>query len=153
KARSGVATNRFVSLEHLREVVGSRPHRALAADVAQRSITLLRHRANLIPLKPDDGDVLVVRYAPETEIKAGRSFEAELRDSYRNQGVSFARIGPGATRDLLDSLERVATRAHTVIVTAYVRRVEGSGRVAVPTPIANWIDGLATKQRVVVVAF
>jgi beta-N-acetylhexosaminidase len=153
KVRSGVAARRFTSLEHLREVVGSQPHRTLAAGIAQRSITLLRDRDNLIPLKQGDADVLVVRYAPETEIKAGRSFEAELRGAHSNRGALFARIGPGATRDLLDSLDRLATRARTVIVTAYVRRVEGSGRVAVPTPIANWIDSLAQRQRVIVVAF
>lgn len=153
KVRSGVAMNRFTSLEHLRQVVGSQPHRALAASIAQRSITLLRDRDNLIPLKQEEGDVLVVRYAPETEIKAGRSFEAELRIAYSNRGVAFARIGPGATRDLLDSLEHLAARARTVIVTAYVRRVEGSGRVAVPAPIAAWIDSLATRQRVIIVAF
>ena len=57
------------------------------------------------------------------------------------------------TRDLLDSLDRVASRASTVIVEAYVRRVEGSGRVAVPEPIANWIETVAKRQRVIVVAF
>lgn len=154
KVRSGVTTSRYVSLEHLREVVGSAAHRALAADVAQRSITLLRDRDNMLPLKPGDaGDILVVRYGPETEIKAGRTFEAELRGAFAPRSLTFARIGPGATRDVLDSLDRVASRARTVIVDAYVRRVEGAGRVAVPIPIANWIDNLAKKQRVVVVSF
>jgi beta-N-acetylhexosaminidase len=153
KVRSGATANRFVSLEHLREVVGSGPHRALAADVSQRSITLLRDRDHAVPLQAGDGgSVFVVRYAPETEIKAGRSFEADMRAAFKGR-VGFARIGPGATSDLLDSLGQVAGRAQTVVVTAYVRRVEGSGRVAVPTPIADWIDRLAEKQRVIVAAF
>jgi beta-N-acetylhexosaminidase len=63
------------------------------------------------------------------------------------------RIGPTATRDLLDSVARLADAASTVIVTAYVRRVDGAGRVAVPQPIATWIDALATRRRVIVVAF
>jgi beta-N-acetylhexosaminidase len=155
KARSGVTANRFVSLEHLREVVGSAAHRRLAADVAQRSITLLRDRDHVVPLSTSDtGRVLVVRYAPETEIKAGRTFEAEMRGALRGRSpVSFVRLGPGATRDLLDSLTRMAAGARAVIVTPYVRRVEGAGRVAVPEPIARWIDDLAGRQRVVVIAF
>jgi beta-N-acetylhexosaminidase len=155
KVRSGVATNRFVSLEALRQVVGSRTHRQLAADVAQRSLTLLRDRDTLVPMAATDtGSLLVVRYAPETELKAGRSFEADIRAA-RGAGrpVTLARITPGATRDLLDSLDRVASRARTVIVTAYVRRVEGAGRASVPVPIANWVEGLAKRQRVIVVAF
>jgi beta-N-acetylhexosaminidase len=155
KVRSGVATNRFVSLEALREVVGSSAHRRLAADVAQRSITLLRDRQNLVPMSAaDTGSLLVVRYAPETELKAGRSFEADLRTAREGaRATTFARIAPGATNDLLDSLNRQASRASTVIVTAYVRRVEGAGRASVPLPIANWIEGLAKRQRVIVVAF
>ena len=154
KARVGLSTNRIVSLERLRDVVGSPEHRATAASIAQRSITLLRDRDNLIPMTTDTGRVLAIRYAPETEIKAGRSFDAALRAARgRGRRTDLVRIGPGATRDLLDSLGRMAEAASTVIVTAYVRRVEGSGRVAVPAHIAGWIDELAKRRRVIVVAF
>jgi beta-N-acetylhexosaminidase len=157
KVRSGAAPNAVVSLERLRDVVGSPEHLAIAASVAQRSLTLLRDRDHLVPMTGGPGRVLVVRYAPETELKAGRTFEATLR-SMRGEGnraprVDVARIGPGATRDLLDSLDRAADGAGTVIVTAYVRRVEGQGRVAVPASIATWIEGLSRRHRTVVVAF
>lgn len=155
KVRSGLASSRLVSLERVREVVGSHAHRALAADIARRSLTLLRDRGDAIPLASGDtGSMLVVRYAPETELKAGRAFEAAIRAARPNRrGMDFARLAPGATRDLLDSLDRAAGRAGTVVVEAYVRRVEGSGRVAVPEPIANWIETIAKRQRVIVVAF
>src|SRR5215510_13884853 len=154
KARVGLAKNRVVSLERLRDVVGSPEHRATAASIAQRSITLLRDRDTLIPMTSDTGRVLAIRYSPETEIKAGRSFDAALRAARgRGRRTDLVRIGPGATRDLLDSLDRMAERASTVIVTAYVRRVEGAGRVAVPEHVAGWIDALAKRRRVIVVAF
>lgn len=157
KVRSGAAPNGIVSLEHLREVVGSPEHRAIAASIARRSLTLLRDKEQLVPLAGDTGRVLVVRYAPETELKAGKTFEAALRAGRVTRGrrapVDVAHIGPGATRDLLDSLDRAANAASTVVVTAYVRRVEGQGRVAVPAPIATWIDALSRKHRTVVVAF
>ena len=97
--------------------------------------------------------MLVVRYAPETELKAGRSFEADIRTARSGRGLTLARITPGATRELLDSLDRLAGRASTVIVTAYVRRVEGAGRASVPPPIATWVENIAKRQRVIVVAF
>jgi beta-N-acetylhexosaminidase len=155
KARSGAAAHPIVSLEHLRDVVGSPEHRALAASIAQRSLTLLRDRDTLIPMAADSGRVLVVRYAPETEIKAGRSFEAALRTARTGRGrrTDVLRIGPGATRDLLDSLDRVADASSIVIVAAYVRRVEGAGRFAVPINVASWIDALARRRPVIVVAF
>ena len=159
KARSGVATSPMVSLEALREVVGAPEHRALAADIARRAITLLRDRDNLIPVASDTGRTLLIEYAPETEIKAGRVFRAELRAPRPGVGrsragaVQVARIGPTVTTQALDSLGRVAASAGTVIVTAFVRRVEGEGRFAVPQGIASWIDELSTRRRVIVVAF
>jgi beta-N-acetylhexosaminidase len=39
-----------------------------------------------------------------------------------------------------------------VIIAAYVRRIEGSGRPAVPPHIAKWIDDVAKKHKVIAVA-
>jgi beta-N-acetylhexosaminidase len=149
KARSGAAFAPIVSLEQLRDVVGMPAHRALAADVARRAVTLLRDREGLVPLRAGNGSMLVIQYAPETELKAGRVFDAEMR----TRGARVARVGPATTMDALDAIDRAADSATTVIVTAYVRRVEGEGRVAVPQPIAAWIDGLAQRHHTIVLAF
>src|SRR5205823_2998375 len=52
KARLGLVTRRTVSLDSLRVIVGSKAHRALAQDVAQRSLTLVRDSARLMPFAP-----------------------------------------------------------------------------------------------------
>ena len=157
KARSGAATSPIMSLEALREIVGAPEHRALAADIARRAVTLLRDRDGLVPVA-DTGRTLLIEYAPETEIKAGRVFRAELRSQRTVAGrlrpaVQVARIGPTVTTQALDSIGRMAGDASTVIVTPYVRRVEGEGRFAMPQAIASWIDDLSTRRRVIVVAF
>jgi len=156
KARSGVAFAPQVSLEHLREVVGSPVHRAIAAGVALRAITLLRDRDNLVPLR-GASRVAVVQYSPETEIKAGRAFAAELRRtpalSARGTLIQAGKILPSATPDALAAVDRAIGEADAVVVTAFVRRVEGEGRVAVPPRVAAWIEGLARRRKVILVAF
>jgi beta-N-acetylhexosaminidase len=153
KTRSGAAFAPIVSLEHLREVIGAPEHRALAADIAVRAMTLLRDQGGLVPLR-DTGRVLVVQYAPETELRASRVFAATFRAGGRTfRQARLARITPGATRDLLDSLGRVADSSSVVIVAAYVRRVEGEGRVAVPQQVASWIESVAQRRPIVVAAF
>jgi beta-N-acetylhexosaminidase len=62
------------------------------------------------------------------------------------------KISPATSVGDLDSIARQVTRSDRVIVAAYVRRIEGSGRPAVPPHIARWIDTLARKEKVVVVA-
>ena len=145
KARSGAAFAPIASLERVREVVGSPEHRALSRDIAKRAVTLLRDRENLVPLRGDASQMLLVEYAPETEIKAGRACRIV-------RGAQTVRVGPNTPASMLDSIGRMATRASMVVVAAYVRRVEGEGRFAMPQPIAAWIDSLARRQRVAVVA-
>jgi beta-N-acetylhexosaminidase len=155
KARSGVAVAPITSLEALREIVGSPEHRALATDIGRRAITLLRDRDGLVPLRGDPSRMLLIEYAPETEIKVGRTCRAELRGGRGSspRGAEVVRIMPNTTRQALDSLGRLAAKASTVIVAAYVRRVEGEGRVAMPQPIAAWIDSMAARRPLVVTTF
>lgn len=152
KVRSGVAFAPLVSLTTLREIVGSPQHRALAADVARRAITLLRDRDNLVPIA-DTGRVLVVQYAPETELKAGRVFNAELRARARRGMTQMVRLTPTSNAEALDSAAHLADNASTVVISTYVRRVEGQGRFAIPPQIAAWIDTVAQRHRTVVVSF
>jgi beta-N-acetylhexosaminidase len=145
KARTGIAFHPFAPLDTLRDIVGSPEHRALATDIAQRSVTLLRDTGNLIPAR-NTGRTVLVQYMPETELRAGHVFAAEVRSRH-----SF-KVGPGTSRESLDSIAHAAKGADRVIVATYVRRIEGEGRFAIPEHIAAWIDSLATHEKVIVVS-
>ncbi len=152
KARVGLDRSRYVDLESLRDVVGSPAHRALAADVAQRAVTLLRDKDALVPTR--SGRALVVQYAPETELKAGRVFGPALMAALPQSRV--VKVTPSITRAQLDSIAVLGQGMDRIVVAAYVRRIEGEGRFAVPQHVAAWIDSLAktpTGPKVAVVAF
>jgi beta-N-acetylhexosaminidase len=152
KARVGLNQGRFADLEALRDVVGSPAHRALAADIAQRAVTLLRDRDALVPMRT--GRALIVQYAPETELKAGRVFGPTLSAGLPQSRV--VRVSPTITRPQLDSIAALGQGMDRIIVATYVRRIEGEGRFALPQQIATWIDSLAkqtTGPKLVVAAF
>jgi beta-N-acetylhexosaminidase len=154
KARVGLATGRTVDLDSVRAVVGSKAHRALAQDVAQRSITLVRDSGGAVPLTPlaPNARIAIVSYMPETELKAGRAFAKELA-RLRPGARVIARISPGSVTSQLDSVARSLRGADAIVIAAFVRRVEGEGRTTVPPNVAAWIDSVATDRRAVVVAF
>ena len=155
KARSGAAFQRFTSLDALRDVVGAPAHRAAAADIAQRAITLLREKPDVLPIA--GRRTLVAQYMPETELRAGRVFAGALRASAPDMRV--VKIGPGTSPGLLDSLERMAEDAERVVIAAYVRRIEGEGRPSIPAHIAEWMerlaanDGRAPSAKILMIAF
>src|SRR6185312_11956424 len=80
----------------------------------------------------------------------GKIFGSDIRSAV--PGARVIKISPATSASDLDSVTRQVSGADRVIVAAYVRRIEGSGRPAVPPHIARWIDTLARKEKVVAVA-
>ncbi|GAC1649326.1 MAG: glycoside hydrolase family 3 N-terminal domain-containing protein [Gemmatimonadaceae bacterium] len=148
KARTGAWRQTATDLETLRDVVGSPAHRAVADTIARRALTLLRDRSALVPCRTHD--VVLLEYVPESELKAGRAFAQELRAG--NSVVHAMRVTPNSTDGQLDSLAPLRDNA-CVVVATYVRRIEGRGHTAVPPLVAAWLDRVAERQRVVVIAF
>ena len=151
KARTGVALRPIVPLDSLRDIVGAPEHRAMAMDIAQRAVTLLRDRDTLLPATRG-GRTVLVQYMPETELRAGRTFAAELRAGLGGNETQLFKIGPSTAAATLDSISAAARGAVRVIVATYVRRIEGEGRFAMPLNIASWIDSLSQREKVVVVS-
>jgi beta-N-acetylhexosaminidase len=150
KARVGLDRNRTASLDALRLEVGSPEHWAVADRIAQRAVTLIRDSASLVPLARSAKNIAVITYAPETELKAGRALVAELKA--RAPGARTFRISQRSGRAELDSIARSVAGADAVVISTHVRTIEGTGRFAVAPIVAQWIDSLATKERVIVIA-
>ncbi|HEX2717543.1 MAG TPA: glycoside hydrolase family 3 N-terminal domain-containing protein [Gemmatimonadaceae bacterium] len=150
KARAGLWRERLVDLDAVRREVGTAEHWRVADEIATRAITLLRDSASLVPLASTARRVAVVTYAPPSELRAGRAFAAAVRGAVPNARV--VRIAPLSGKGELDSLAVSLAAFDAVIVTTHVRTIEGAGRFAVAPRVAQWIDSLATRQRVIVVA-
>ncbi len=149
KVRTGAVSQPLVSLETLRDVVGAPEHRALAEQVAERAVTLLRDSASLLPLR-GTASIHVIAVAPENDPQAGTWFTSTVRAL--GTQVRATRLSPRAARPELDSLAAAAQRADHIIVYTYTRTLEGAGRLAIPAPIAEFIDRLTSTGKLVVVA-
>ncbi|MFI5311124.1 MAG: glycoside hydrolase family 3 N-terminal domain-containing protein [Gemmatimonadales bacterium] len=147
KLRLGAVQHPIVALDSLRAVVGSAAHRDASRRMAQQAITLLRDRGSVVPIHADQPTV-VMTYAGELDIEAGREFTAVLRQSVPRARV--VRVTPRTSRAQLDSLVRPADR---VVFGTHVRTVEGEGRFAVAQHVAAWIDSIAETHTVIVAAF
>ena len=146
KARTGAAWRPIVPLDSLRMVVGAAPHRAAAQRIAQAAVTLLRDDGAVVPVR-GDMPAVIVSYAGEQDILAGREFATEVRRGLRNARV--VRVTPATARPQLDSAVRSGERA---IVHTLVRTVEGEGRFALAPQFAAWLDSVAAARPVILVA-
>jgi beta-glucosidase-like glycosyl hydrolase/CubicO group peptidase (beta-lactamase class C family) len=148
KLRTGAIQRPIVSLDSLRDVVGRRENRAQAQRIAEDAITLLRDDARLLPLRTADSTI-VLTYASDNDVTAGRAFTSEMRAALTQ--MRTARITPSTPTARLDSLLRNGDEQ--VVIATFVRTIEGEGRFAVAEHVARWIDSVATRRTVNVVAF
>ena len=149
KVRSGVVTQPMPDLRRVRAVVGSPEHWEVSNRIAGEAVTLLKDADSLLPVSRSHS-VAVVSYAPEIEVMAGRAFGAEVRAAIPNARV--VRLTQRSAGAELDSLAAALAGMDRVIVTTHVRTIEGEGRNAIPAHINAWIDSLASRTKVIVVA-
>ncbi|HEX4935411.1 MAG TPA: hypothetical protein VFV33_19655, partial [Gemmatimonadaceae bacterium] len=122
---------------------------------ARRAVTLLRDRNALLPVAGKR--TVVIQYMPETELRAGRALAATLRAI--DPRTRVVKISPSTAASQLEALAPLMAGAERVVLAAFVRRIEGEGRPAIPPHIADWMaqaaaaDSASAQPRLVFVAF
>jgi beta-N-acetylhexosaminidase len=153
KERMGVHRERFVPIPEVSRIVGIPDHEAVAQEIADRSLTLLRNDRNLLPLRGTrSARVLSVTFRRPSDLLAGRFLNAGLRARYPR--LVTAEVDAGTGPELYEPLLRRARTSDLVVVSLYVSVVTSSGSVAIPEETAAFIQEL-TQARTphVVVSF
>ncbi len=149
KARLGLNEERLVDVEALASVVGARSHVAWADEVAQRSITLVRDRQRLVPMRARR--VLSIAYTDDIDPFAGRTFHrtlAERLGGLRTMLLDREHVAAEYTR-----IRAMADSADIVVFAPFIRVTAGKAGLALPTSLAALIDSLATVRPTVAVSF
>jgi beta-N-acetylhexosaminidase len=156
KARAGLHRNRTVNLEHIPEVVGTRRNQAVANQVSERSITLVKDTRNQVPLNvPRDAQVLylsVLDFPSGWRIAApSRTFIPELRRRWPN--VTAIELSDRTTPAEIELVRAMAPRFDVVIASVFVRAGSASGRMDLAEPLQRLLNGFSRGNRPFVTVF
>ena len=153
KERLRLHRERTVDLSRIREVVGVEAHVAVARRVANRSVTVLKDERALLPLRGTPGArVYSVTYRRPNDLRAGRTFNARLRETYGRLRSTY--VDPEATEDEYSAILSRARASALTIVSLHVDVRTASGSVALPEPAVDFVKALArTRTPAIVVAF
>ncbi|MDH5759554.1 MAG: glycoside hydrolase family 3 protein [Gemmatimonadota bacterium] len=143
KERLGLHEERTVSLQDVPRSVGIPDHEAVAREIAEKSITLLRNERNLLPLRGTRwASVLSVSFRRTSDVLAGRYFNARLRETYVR--LSTAELTEETSAERYAALLAEAGRSQLVVVGTYVTGlsyVENS--MALPAELVDFVRALA----------
>jgi beta-N-acetylhexosaminidase len=146
KESLGLERNRLVDLSALRFIVGDTAHISAARRFAERSITLVRDSAGLVPLKAAPiARVLSITVARRTDLSAGGAFNAELGGRYRALRSEFLGVeDPSAD---YARLERAADSSDVVIVSSYVGQSWNAVTAGAPEAFTEFVSRLVRRGR------
>lgn len=142
KEALGLHVERRVELEAVHRQVGIPAHMALAREVAERSLTLLKNDRGILPLGGTrTANVMSVTYRRPNDLMGGRAFDARLRQTYPR--LSTATVGRDSPGSEYDALRGRARASDLVVVSLHVTAVSYSGSVAVSREMSRFIQALA----------
>jgi beta-N-acetylhexosaminidase len=143
KTRLGLFRNRLVDVDRVADVVGTAANFALAQDISQRSLVLVKDSLGLVPLPPARRHrVLVVAYGDENSRDVGATFAASLRSSVDT--LRTLRLWPASGPASLDSVRAEASASGLVLFLAASRPTAWRpDAVDIATPVAGLVEQLA----------
>ena len=148
KARLGLHRRRRVDLDALPLVVGTRAHGAVAREVSERSITLIRDSTGDVPLRtPRDGSILylsVLDYPSGWGVGApSRVVIPELRDRWAQ--VTAVEVSDQTPLSELEFVRETAGRYDAVVAGVFVRAASFSGRLDLAASVVTFLAELAVE--------
>jgi beta-N-acetylhexosaminidase len=135
-----------VSLDALPQVVGTRRHSAVAQQISDRAVTLIKDERSQVPLElAADRSVLylsVLDYPGNWRTAApSRTMIPQLRARWRD--TEAVEVSDVTTPNELALIRTMANRYDAIIAGVYVRASSGSGRLDLAAPVVRLLQDLA----------
>ena len=159
KARLRLDESRLVDVERVAASVGGRAHQAVAREISERSVTLVKDARSQVPLElPREASVLAISVLDYPGgwriISPGRTFLPALKARWSNvTALELSDRSTAAERELVSAM---APRFDAVVVGIYVRAASGSGRIDLSPDLVRLVNALgrqSTASRPLVACF
>ena len=150
KARLGLHRIRAVSLDTVPLIVGTRVHRAVAAEVSRRGMTLIKDDRHDVPLRVSRRASIL--YLSVLDYPSGwgngapsRTFLPELEKRWPN--VTAVEVSDRTSRAELELLLASIDRYDAVVASVFVRTASFSGRMDLAADVVALLRGAARRSQ------
>jgi len=152
KRRTGLFKRRTVNLDSIMARVGTAEHQAMARDVTQRSLVLVRDSGNVLArLRAAPQPVTLLTYADDPSSGLGGTLAGALRSA--GYTVTTFRLWPSSGPASYDSARTALAASPVAVVAASIRVSAWSGTISLPPQVADLVHANAAIQPTVLVSF
>jgi len=150
KTRAGLWERRAPPSDSIPFVVGRAEHIAVAQDVSQRSVTLVKEDGVLDWIQTRRRRLAVIAYADEFQADVGATLTGELRAG--GDAVTYFRLWSSSGPASYDSARAVIARSDGTIFTPAVRARASRPSIGLPDALVALIEETARQKRAVLVS-
>jgi beta-N-acetylhexosaminidase len=155
RAKRGLGLNlsRIVDIRRIGQAVASPRSQALAAQIADRSITAVKDEAHLLPINPvQNRKLFSIVLASDLESSPGALFQSELRRRFPSIRTTWANAR--ISDEQLPSIDKAASDSDEIICSTLARLTSGQDTIGLPESQKRIIEKLLGSGKPVVwVAF
>ncbi|HEX6575893.1 MAG TPA: glycoside hydrolase family 3 N-terminal domain-containing protein [Gemmatimonadaceae bacterium] len=152
KAKAGLRTGRLVDLNAVDTIVNVPARSAVAAEVAEKSITLARDTRSAVPIAATARRILSITYAGAGDPIAGRVFNDALRG--RQRSVTAVSVDSRTSSEELENIRRMADSADVILASVYVFPQESRGSIGTEGGFPAFLESLgASGKNVIAISF
>jgi beta-N-acetylhexosaminidase len=150
KAHLGLGARRTVDLEAIHTIVDSPESEAVAQEISDRSVTLLRNQGDVVPVKDPASTAFVVLIESPTSTE-GTAFASEVRK--RAHGATVITVDARMSDADLQAAAERAAQSNNIVVAAFASVAAYRGSVALGGGFPQMLESLiATKKPVTLAA-
>ena len=146
KAQLGLHRTRTISLDNAPQVVGTRRHAAVARQISERAVTLIKDERGQVPMKlPSSGSVLflsVLDYPRGWRIAApSRVLLPELRKRWPD--LQAVEVSDATTPNEIALIRAMALRFDAIVAGIFVRVSSATNRLDLAPPVIDLLRDLS----------
>ncbi|HWP44351.1 MAG TPA: glycoside hydrolase family 3 N-terminal domain-containing protein [Blastocatellia bacterium] len=150
KARLGLDKNRFTDIERLDKVLGSKEHQAIARQIIESAITLVRDKNDVLPLKlAPEQKVLFISMVDNSEGwrdgQPGRAFLEGL--SARHRQTTSVYVSNKTSPAEFDLIKKLAALSDVIIVNGFIRVSSFKGSIDMTEGEIDLLKYLSGRQK------
>jgi beta-N-acetylhexosaminidase len=150
KMQIGLDHYKPADVNRLADVVGTKAHRDLAQQIADRSVTLVRDNRKVLPLAPSaQTRILHINLLDSRsgwrEGPVGRVTSAEMLKRFPN-AISI-QLDDGSTKNEMEMARKMAEMVDAVVVTAFIRVAAYKGSIDLAPDQVRFVRDLCALQK------
>ena len=153
KARLGLHENRFVALNKVDELVGTKEHLDMAELIARRSITLVKNGEQILPLTPNSlKKIMVISIYGDAKTRKHKIFKEEVKR--RNKNVVTFEVDPLTSAETYKTILDSCRNVDIVLCGMFMQVRAWRGTIGLPSPEVQLVKKVKElDNKVIVVSF